>query len=67
MDAYGGWCGHPSPYLPLIESNFNNYPKASKMNNPTRMLQTSWRINFYIQPNPNVDEVNNEFWGKKTI
>jgi len=74
-DAYGGYCGNPSPSLPA------SAPKAAAAANTTaanktRLLanatanatakpaQTEWKINMFIQPDPFAEKADNDATAK---
>jgi hypothetical protein len=52
IDAYGGYCGKASPYLPAPAVTTNT-------TNSSRILATSWTVNFYIKPDPFATTVSN--------
>jgi len=70
-DAYGGYCGKPSPSLPSA-APAAPAAKTNTTTNKTRVLnttnktntttppkQTEWKLNLFVQPDPFADKVDN--------
>lgn len=78
VDAYGGYYGKPSPYLPAkstaatATATTNTTNTTANATNTTtnttaaktRVLaaQTNWVINVFVQPSPTADAVSNSEW-----
>lgn len=72
-DAYGGYCGNPSPSLPAsapAAKAANTTAAANKTRilnataNATAKVQTEWVINMFVQPDPFADKADNDATAK---
>jgi len=74
-DAYGGYCGNPSPSLPASAPAPAAAANATAANK-TRLLanatanataapkQTEWKINMFVQPDPFAEKADNDATAK---
>jgi NADH dehydrogenase/NADH:ubiquinone oxidoreductase subunit G len=73
-DAYGGYCGNPSPSLPAAAAKPAAAANATAANktrllanataNATVAKQTEWKINMFVQPDPFAEKADNDATAK---